>query len=116
MNAVPGLIFLLLRNRFDLDNRSKLLWTQFAIITVSLLAIFPVFPSSTALDRVSLYFIPIQMFVFGRLPLAFGVTSHGARVISYLTVIYYGAALFIWLNFASNAHNWVPYRFAPWAP
>lgn len=111
MNAIPAVIFILLRRRFGLDNRSMLLWIEFSIISILLLLIFPIFPSSTALDRVSLYFIPIQMYVFGRLPLAFGNTSAGRRIIAYIAVLYYGAAMFVWLFFASNAHNWLPYRF-----
>lgn len=113
MNAVPGVLFLLARKRFVGDPRSKLLWTFFALVTLSMLAIFPVFPSSTALDRMSLYFIPIQLMVFGRLPILFGRTPQGARLVSYLSILYYGAALFVWLFYADNSHNWLPYQFAP---
>jgi len=111
MNAIPAVIYLLLRNRFGFDDRSKFLWTEFSLVTILLLAVLPVFPSSTVLDRLSLYFIPLQMLSFGRLPLAFGAGLAGQRIISYLTILYYGAAMFVWLHFASNAHNWIPYRF-----
>ena len=42
-----------------------------------------------------------------------GQTIQGARIVSYLVILYYGAALLVWLRFADNAHNWVPYRFVP---
>jgi hypothetical protein len=114
MNVVPAIILLMLRDRFDLDPRSKRMWMGFALATTALMAAFPFFPSSTVLDRLSLYFLPIQMFVFGRLPRAFGVTRQGGRVIAFVTILYYTAALFTWLNFASNAHNWIPYRSVLW--
>ena len=113
MNAVPSALFLAFRKRFTGDRRVELLWLLFSGVAILMLLVFPVFPSSTALDRFGLYFIPIQIFVFGRLPLVFGETARGARIVSYGVILYYGAVLFIWLVFASNAHAWLPYRFAP---
>jgi len=110
MNVVPSALFLMLRRRFGLDRETDLLWTLFAGASMVLLVILPIFPSSTAIDRAALYLIPVQMFVFGRLPLVLGRTPQGARVVSYGAVLFYGAALFIWLKFASNAHNWLPYQ------
>lgn len=110
MNLVPSVLFLTLRRSFGLSKESELLWTLFALGSVGLLAILPVFPSSTAIDRVALYMIPIQLFVFGRLPLVFGQTPQGARVVSYACILYYGSALLVWLQFANNSRNWLPYQ------
>jgi len=110
MNVVPSALFLVMSRRFGLDRDSRLLWTLFAGGSVALLAILPVFPSSTAIDRAALYMIPVQLFVFGRLPLVLGQTPHGARLISFASILYYSAALFVWLHFASNARNWLPYK------
>jgi len=110
MNVVPSVLFLAIRRRFGLDRDLQLLWTLFAAGSVALLLILPVFPSSTAIDRAALYLIPVQLFVFGRLPLVLGQTPQGARFVSFGSVIYYSAALFVWLNFASNARNWLPYK------
>lgn len=113
MNAIPALLFMLYRRQFVADDTARAFWTLSALVSLALLAVLPIFPSSTALDRVGLYFIPIQLLVFGRLPLVLGQTSHGARIVSYGVILYYGAALFVWLQFADNAHAWLPYRFAP---
>ena len=115
MNAIPAALFLLRRHTFAPDDANRFFWTLAALVALALFAALPLFPSSTALDRVGLYFIPVQLFVFGRLPSAFGRTPQGIRIVSYLVVLYYGAALFVWLLFASNAHAWLPYRFAPFA-
>lgn len=113
MNAIPALLFLMARKRFSEDGTMRFFWTCCAIISLLLLVALPVFPSSTALDRIGLYFIPIQLFVFGHLPQVFGRTPQGARIVSYCVILYYGATLFVWLQYASNAHAWLPYRFAP---
>lgn len=110
MNVVPAGIFLMMRRSFALDRDTQYLWTLFAVGSVAMLLILPVFPSSTAIDRAALYMIPIQLFVFGRLPLVMGRTLEGARLVSYGAVVYYAAAMFVWLNFASNARNWLPYK------
>ena len=112
-------------------------WTLFAIISLVLLALFFVIPASTALDRVALYMLPLQMLVFARLPDAFGAQGEryhhaptaaafapgsqarrstggkDAPIIVAAILLYYGAVQFVWLNFADNAPYWVPYRFYP---
>lgn len=110
MNVVPSVLFLSLRRRFNLDRDFQLLWTLFAVGSLALLVILPFFPSSTAIDRAALYMIPVQLFVFGRLPLVLGQTPQGARFVSFGSILYYAAALFVWLTFASNARNWLPYK------
>lgn len=115
MNAIPSALFLMFRRQFTESPSAKALWTLFSLASLFMLAILPAFPSSTALDRLGLYFIPIQLVVFGNLPVVASKTSAGARLISYAAILYYGAALFVWLTFASNAHSWLPYHFLPTA-
>ena len=75
-----------------------------SLTTLPLVAI-----SSTAVDRVALYFIPIQMFAFSRLPFLAGtVQNYNLIVMGILG--YYALVLFVWLNFASHAYAWLPYQ------
>jgi len=71
-------------------------------------------PSSTAVDRVALYWIPLQLFVWSRLPDVLG--RFGQRNPLWVTAVfsYSAAVLFVWLFFASHAHAWLPYQFYPW--
>jgi hypothetical protein len=112
MNAVPALLFLLNRKRFRLDPAELALWTWISLIALAFLPIFLLSPSSTAVDRVALYFIPIQMYVFSRLPDAPWGGRHRLAVLGGV-VAYYGLVMFVWLNFASHAHAWLPYKFYP---
>lgn len=71
-----------------------------------------VLPSSTAVDRVALYMIPPQLFVFSRLP---DVLGGGKKVRPWVAAIvaYYALVLFVWLTFATHAQYWLPYQFYP---
>jgi len=69
-------------------------------------------PSSTAVDRVALYMLPMQMVVFGYLPdvIGRGKLTRGPIL---LVLVYYGLVEFVWLMFATFSYAWVPYRFYP---
>jgi hypothetical protein len=65
-----------------------------------------ILPSSTAVDRLALYALPLQVVVMSRLPILIRSEFAGkALIISYCSAI-----LFVWLNFGANAMGWVPYR------
>jgi hypothetical protein len=66
-------------------------------------------PSSAAVDRISLYIIPLQIAVLGRVPLIFKSRMFGTVVVaSYCFLVE-----FVWLNFAQFSNLWVPYQFFP---
>ena len=109
MNVVPATLFLIFRSHFHLRRTEQNLWTWISII--SLLCLVLVSTASTAVDRIALYLIPIQMFVLSRFPLVF--PDPQMRVVVTLgTMAYSAAVLFVWLNFASHAQYWLPYQFS----
>ena len=113
MNALPAALLLLLRKRVAWQQvAERNLWTMLALAALAAVVALLVSPSSTAVDRVALYLIPLQLFVFARLP---DLLGHGRdrRHWVVAVVLYYAAVLFVWLNFASHAHSWLPYRFYP---
>lgn len=112
MNAMAALIFLVFRRRFDLEEQDRKLWTWMSLIALIFVALLFTSPSSTAVDRVALYLIPLQLFVFSRLPDMWkGRQAVFGTVLS--VVIYYAVVQFVWLNFAIHAFGWLPYRFYP---
>ena len=111
MNAVPAILFLLLRKRFRVTEAAAAFWTTVAVLSLLLVALVLVSPATTALDRIGLYCIPIQLFVFGHIGSVITRTPQGRRMISLLTITYYAAVLFIWLNYATNSEYWLPYKF-----
>jgi len=114
MCAVPATLFLVFRKRFQLSSRQCVFWTWMAIGALLMLVLLTVLPSSTVVDRVGLFWIPIQLFVLSRLPNALG-RRHGENVLWVLGVVGYSAAVhFIWLGYAVTAFAWLPYQFYPW--
>jgi hypothetical protein len=113
MNVLPAIIFLLYIRRFNLEPAQSKFWTWVSYITIALLFALYISPSSTAVDRVALYFIPIQLFVLSRLPDAIA-TNRNSQVWVLAVVGYSAAVLFVWLFFATHSQYWLPYQFYPW--
>lgn len=111
MNAIPAALFLLNWKRFGFAPAQASLWRWFAWISLLLLAVLFATGASTAVDRVALYMLPLQLVVFSRLPEVFGGRAGNAQAWVGSVIAYYAVVLFVWLNFATHAGYWIPYRF-----
>jgi hypothetical protein len=104
MNVIPALVLLVYGRGLcnnDLERRVYLLIAIGAICAVP-----AAFLASTAADRISLYLIPIQLLVFGRI----GRLKGQFGSVQFAVVFYYALVQFVWLNFASHAFVWIPYK------
>ena len=109
MNAVPAAVYFLSRKKFALSDNQRIFADLLSAIAMLLVVFLILSPSSTAVDRMALYIIPLQLFVLGRLPSALA-HSQGEYKLAALGVVAYSAAvMLVWLNFAENAASWVPY-------
>jgi hypothetical protein len=110
INAIPASLFLLYRKRFAFSPAENKLWLIFSLLAVGMfLAFFPT-NLSTALDRMALYIIPLQLVLFAHLPDAIGAFGRRNQAIVALILLYYATILFVWLNFATHSTYWVPYQ------
>lgn len=110
MNVVPATLFLLLRKRFDVTPDQSRLWRNFSIAALACLPALYLLASSTVIDRLALYLIPLQLFVLASLPSALGKEGRPSGLVMIAVLIYSAMILFVWLNFAGHADEWVPYR------
>ena len=109
MNAVPAIVFLATYKRFAMTSEQRALW--FWISVFSLACVPLVFQAATAVDRVALYLMPIQLVVWSYAP---QLVAPAQRVYVRLAVLGgYAAVLFVWLNYASHRDAWLPYQFWP---
>jgi hypothetical protein len=108
MNLVPATIFLATKRRFRYLPRDEKMWRNFSLASFMFLVLLLILPSSTAVDRLALYVIPLQIAVLSRLPRAFDSTALRLGVMAYSALV-----LFVWLNFATHAEYWLPYQFYP---
>lgn len=113
MTALPGAALLYWRARFQLSEAERLVWTLLAVAGIGAFALVLLFPASTAIDRLGLYLLPLQAFVYARLPDALAGNDRTARVVAVGIVALYAAAFYVWLNYAVNVDYWLPYRFFP---
>ncbi len=113
MNALPALIFLWYRKKFRIDTEQHRLWTVISLIAVAFIAALALSPSSTAVDRVALYLIPLQLFVWSHFPELFGRPGGHNRIGVLIVLVFYALVLFVWLNFAHHRMWWIPYKFYP---
>ena len=110
ISAFAATIFLYANRKLGYSEHERRLWRNYSIATmIALVALF-VTPSSTAVDRLALYLIPLQVAVLSRFPYMGSRELVGSTfaVIAYSAVIMFG-----WLTYATNARNWVPYQFYP---
>jgi hypothetical protein len=111
MNAMPAAILLIWRRRFNFPADEAKLWLWFAIISIVLLVVLQLTPASTAVDRVALYMLPLQLVVFAYLPDVFGRNQQQRSLLVVGVLAYYAVVQFVWLNYAQTAFAWLPYRF-----
>lgn len=107
MNLVPSVILLAYWKTWRTAFPNY--WFWFWIAAGSLVAVALVGVASTAVDRIALYFIPIQVVVFARLPFLLR-RQFSPETVTIAIVSGYGLVLYVWLNYATHAHYWIPYR------
>ena len=109
MNALPAFLYFVFRSRLKLGDDEHRFLDVLALIALAFVGLLYVSPSSTAVDRMALYIIPIQLLVLGRLPLGLARTRADYKLLAAGIVVYSAAVMFVWLNFAVDASSWVPY-------
>jgi Ca2+/Na+ antiporter len=80
-----------------------------AIISLCLVVGLGATTSSTAIDRIGLYMLPIQLFVFSNLPILLRKRLGGPQPVILGVLCYYALVQWVWLSFAENVWAWVPY-------
>ncbi len=109
MLVLAAVLFLARRKDFGFPKSEDRLWYYFSIGSLAALVMLLISPSSTAVDRVSIYLMPLQLVVLARLPFVYTGRSFG----TVLVVGFSLAVQFVWLNFAAHADHWLPYQIYP---
>jgi hypothetical protein len=109
MTSAAAGILLTNKQKLQFDSFEWKTWRNFSLCSLGTLACYPFFSSSTALDRVSLYLMPLQLAVFSRL----GATSRNKTVTVLVILVYMAMVEGVWLLFAEHSRYWIPYRIYP---
>ncbi len=106
IDGLAAIIFFLMNKDMRFSVIERQLWRNFSIVSLIMLVALLVTPSSTAIDRLSLYLVPLQIAVFAQVPYVRGGRQGGVAGV----VVYSALVLTVWLLFAVHARAWLPYR------
>lgn len=113
MNFIPAVIYFLFSRHFPDSPHVRALWRNLAWLAVACVPLLFLFPSSTAVDRLALYAIPLQMYVFSRLPVAIDPKLSAYRTWAIAIVGYLALVQYVFLNYSSHREYWREYAFYP---
>jgi hypothetical protein len=113
MNVPPALLCLFYLKRFRFDRGSRIFWIATSLAAIFVLVAFYYSPSSTAVDRIALYLIPLQVVILARMPSAFGTPTEQNKSFVIGVVAYSLLIELVWLVFSKYGYCWVPYRIFP---
>lgn len=111
MAMVPATLFLLFRRRLGFAPAEALIWRNFSYAALAVLAALLLTSSSTVIDRLALYLLPLQLAVLPRIT----GTLVSVRFGKLLIIAYAFAIQFVWLNYAAFSQLWIPYRLNPFS-
>jgi len=106
LNFIPALLLLTFHKKWKEHFNDYTLWMMIAL--ASIVSLVAVKFASTAVDRMALYFIPIQIVVYARLPFLLNERL-SPKVTTIFIILFYALILFVWLHYAANAQYWIPY-------
>lgn len=110
MSVVASSLLLVRWRSFAFPPHTRLVWLGFAASNVVAFVILVTIESSTAVDRLALYFAVVQVFVFGNVRELIGFARGFTPVLRLLIIALAVAVQLVWLVLASHAEYWVPYR------
>jgi hypothetical protein len=105
MTALPALALLLMPKLWA--NADLTIWRPVGVLALMLLP--AIFFASTPIDRIGLYLLPLQVFVWGTLP-SLNLSKFTQQLAPLAIFIYSGLVLWVWLSFGLNARCWIPYQ------
>lgn len=106
---LPALLFLFNRRRFHLPPDTQHIWSLISLLAVASAIGLATVASSTAVDRLALYLIPLQLFVGSRLPDT-RLFDLDPQTWQQRLVMFSFAVLIVWMLFAGHSQYWLPYR------
>ncbi|MFM5929949.1 MAG: EpsG family protein [Novosphingobium sp.] len=110
MGAMPAAFVLLFWKRFRPVEEVRAFWFLIALANMLSVAALVLTASSTAVDRIALFFSVVQMAAFGEFRRMIGGGPGTAQLIRLLLIAVAVIIQFVWLTMADNSNFWVPYR------
>jgi len=108
LNLVPSVLYLLKYKQISPNINARIMWTILSYLSLASLPVLLLL-KPTLTYRLSLYLIPIQIYVGSNLP-DLKLFSLSKKVWTTIIIVYSFITMYIWLSFANHASCWVPYK------
>ncbi len=113
--AICSTVYLLFRKRLNIPDVERRFWTFFSLAGLTLFGMYFLSSSSAVIDRMGLYWLPLQVYLFSHLPTIFSKRDGNSRNLVIIGLVIFAIAVqWVWLFYADSAFCWLPYRFYPW--
>ena len=109
INAILSLIIILRWKYFSAGKVVRPIWFGIAVVNILLMGALYASPSSTAVDRVGLYFSIVQIAFFGEINNILESSYKHIYFRRFLSIAFSASVMVIWLFFATHSWLWVPY-------
>ena len=106
MIASAGALFFAIGRRAGIGDVEYRVWRNFAFASIGAVIALAISPSSTAVDRVAVYLLPLQVAIFSRFPMV----AQRDVLLRLMPIMLFGAVQFVWLSYAAHSRLWVPYK------
>ena len=110
LSLITSLIFLFYLRKKIKNKIQKNIYTIYSIVTLILLPLIS--SSSSFVDRINLFIIPLQAFVLTSL--VYEINQYNIKKFIYsITVFSYSFIMLIWFIYGTHAKYWLPYELFP---
>jgi hypothetical protein len=112
MNAIPAIILLVGGSKAFAPRGEEAFWRNLSLLSLALIPAMLYVKSTTAIDRLSLYAVPLQILVLSAIPRQFS-TSPATRIYPAMAIVAYCAlTLLVYFALGTHARYYLPYEMA----
>ena len=108
VNLIPSIIFILFYKNFILNKREKNVYLTFSLLTILAIPIASL--GTTFIDRIFIYFYPLQIYVFSNYNFFF--TKRTFIYYIYGIFSFYFIILYVYFVYGLYSIEWIPYNSA----
>ena len=107
LNLIPILFLFMYKIKWKKNYNDYHLWYWFSFVIILCIFFIPI--SSTLIDRILIYFIPLQLVVYSRLPFLLENIIQPTYT-KLAIIIFYATNHLIWLYYSNHSEAWFPYK------
>lgn len=110
MNVLAAAAFFAFRKKLALSPEYRLIWTIQSGLALLCVVGLVYSSSSVGVDRIALFLIPLQIFVYGNLPYTTRITPKGRAFATFVIIAYSVAVQYVYFVHGTFSYAWLPYQ------